>query len=101
MGYATLLLDREGRVATITLNRPDARNALDLTMRRELLAALDEVEAASDVRVVILTGAGGHFCAGGDVKTMRERRHTAAEGRAPVESLNRPGLRAADLPGAP
>src|SRR5262245_24372168 len=67
-------------------------------MRRELLAALDEVEAASDVRVVILTGAGGHFCAGGDVKTMRERRHTAAEGRARVESLNRLVLRLVDFP---
>jgi 2-(1,2-epoxy-1,2-dihydrophenyl)acetyl-CoA isomerase len=98
VGYTTLLVDCSSSLASITLNRPDARNALDLTMRRELLAALDEVEAASDVRVVILTGAGGHFCAGGDVKTMRERRHTAAEGRARVESLNRLVLRLVDFP---
>jgi 2-(1,2-epoxy-1,2-dihydrophenyl)acetyl-CoA isomerase len=98
VGYTTLLVDCSSALATITLNRPDARNALDLTMRHELLAALDEVEAASDVRVVILTGAGGHFCAGGDVKTMRERRHTAAEGRARVESLNRLVLRLVDFP---
>ncbi|HEY7650242.1 MAG TPA: enoyl-CoA hydratase-related protein [Methylomirabilota bacterium] len=98
MGYTTLLVDCSSALATITLNRPDARNALDLTMRRELLAALDEVEAAGDVRVVILTGSGGHFCAGGDVKTMRERRHTAAEGRARVESLNRLVLRLVDFP---
>ena len=45
MGYQTLLVDRAGVVATITLNRPDARNALDIVMRRELVAALDEVEA--------------------------------------------------------
>jgi 2-(1,2-epoxy-1,2-dihydrophenyl)acetyl-CoA isomerase len=98
VGYSTLLVECSSTLATITLNRPDVRNALDLTMRQELLAALDEVEAANDVRVLILTGAGGHFCAGGDVKTMRERRHTAAEGRARVESLNRLVLRLVDFP---
>src|SRR5207248_7374811 len=50
------------------------------------------------VRVVILTGAGGHFCSGGDVKTMRAKRHTAAEGRARVESLNRMVMRLVDFP---
>lgn len=74
MGYATLLVERAGPVATLTLNRPDARNALDMTMRRELLSALDEVEADPDARVVVLTGQGEHFCAGGDVKLMRDRR---------------------------
>jgi 2-(1,2-epoxy-1,2-dihydrophenyl)acetyl-CoA isomerase len=98
MGYATLLLDRRGAIATITLNRPEARNALDMTMRGELLAALDELEAAPEVRVVVLTGAGEHFCAGGDVKSMRERRNTAAEGRARVEALNRMVLRLVDFP---
>jgi 2-(1,2-epoxy-1,2-dihydrophenyl)acetyl-CoA isomerase len=98
VGYSTLLVECSSTLATLTLNRPDVRNALDLTMRHELLAALDEVEAANDVRVLILTGAGGHFCAGGDVKTMRERRQTAAEGRARVESLNRLVLRLVDFP---
>ncbi|HET7876238.1 MAG TPA: enoyl-CoA hydratase [Methylomirabilota bacterium] len=88
MGYTTLLLDRADGIATVTLNRPEARNALDLTMREELLGALGELEADGSARVVILTGAGGHFCAGGDVKTMT-RRHTAAEGRARVEMLSR------------
>ncbi|MGH7393326.1 MAG: enoyl-CoA hydratase/isomerase family protein [Candidatus Rokuibacteriota bacterium] len=98
MGYATLTLDREGPIATITLNRPGARNALDMAMRRELLAALDDVEADAEARVVVLTGAGEHFCAGGDVKLMREHRHTAAEGRARVEALNRMVLRLVDFP---
>ncbi len=98
MGYATLLVERAGPVATLTLNRPDARNALDMTMRRELLSALDEVEADPDARVVVLTGQGEHFCAGGDVKLMRDRRQTAAEGRARVESLNRLVMRLADFP---
>ncbi|HEU5321197.1 MAG TPA: enoyl-CoA hydratase/isomerase family protein, partial [Methylomirabilota bacterium] len=98
MGHQTLTVARAGAVATITLDRPQARNALDLVMRRELLAALDEVEGDPDARVLVLTGAGGHFCAGGDVKSMRERRHTAAEGRARVELLNRLVLRLVDFP---
>src|SRR5256886_13708258 len=60
-------------------------------MRRELLGVLDEIEADPTARVVILTGAGGHFCSGGDVKTMRAR-HTAAEGRGRVGVLNKMGL---------
>ena len=97
MGYETLIVDQTGAIATITLNRPEARNALDFAMRRELLTALDEIEASPTARVVILTGAGGHFCAGGDVKTMRTR-HTAAEGRGRVELLNRAVLRLANFP---
>ena len=98
MGYQTLLVERGGAIATITLNRPEARNAIDLPMRHELVAALDEVESDEAARVLILTGAGGHFCAGGDVKSMRARRSTAAEGRARVELLNRMVLRLVDFP---
>jgi 2-(1,2-epoxy-1,2-dihydrophenyl)acetyl-CoA isomerase len=97
MGYETLLVERAGGIATITLNRPDARNALDLTMRQEMLGVLDEIEADPTARVVILTGAGGHFCAGGDVKTMRTP-HTAAEGRGRVEMLNKLVLRLVQYP---
>jgi 2-(1,2-epoxy-1,2-dihydrophenyl)acetyl-CoA isomerase len=98
MGYSTILLDRVDGVATVTLNRPDVRNALDLVMRRELLTALDEIEAEPATRVVVLTGAGGHFSAGGDVKTMAARRQTASEGRARVESLNRFVIRLFEFP---
>ena len=98
MGYQTLIVERAGAIVTITLNRPEALNALDLVMRGELAAVLDELEADEAARVVVLTGAGGHFCAGGDVKTMRARRHSAAEGRARVESLNRLVLRLVDFP---
>jgi 2-(1,2-epoxy-1,2-dihydrophenyl)acetyl-CoA isomerase len=98
MGHTTILLDRADGVATVTLNRPEARNALDLVMRRELLAALDEIEAEPTTRVVVLTGAGGHFSAGGDVKTMAARRQTASEGRARVESLNRFVIRLFEFP---
>ena len=98
MGYDTLLLAKSGAIATITLNRPEARNALDLVMRQELGAALDDVEADEHARVLILTGAGGHFCAGGDVKSMRAHRHTAAEGRARVQLLNAMVRRLVDFP---
>src|SRR5215510_13424444 len=98
VGYQTLIVERAGAIATVTLNRPEARNAIDLTMRQELVAALDEVEADEAVRVLILTGAGGHFCAGGDVKSIRAQRSTAAEGRARVELLNRMVLRLVDFP---
>ena len=98
MGYESVTVERAEAIATITLNRPQARNALDLVMRRELLAALDEVEGDEGARVLVVTGAGGHFCSGGDVKSMRERRQTAAEGRARVEMLNRLVLRLVDFP---
>lgn len=98
MGYETLAVDRSGALATLTLARPEARNALDLRMRREILLALDEIEADETTRVVIVTGAGGHFCSGGDVKSMRERKLTAAEGRARMEALNRMVERLVDFP---
>src|SRR5258708_17955654 len=101
MGYSTILVDRADGVATITLNRPEARNALDLVMRRELLTTLDDLEADAATRVVILTGAGGHFSAGGDVKTMAVKRHTPAEGRPPGESLNRLLIRLFEFPEPP
>jgi enoyl-CoA hydratase/carnithine racemase len=89
MGYQTLIVERSGAIATITLNRPEARNALDITMRQELLGALEEIERDTAARVLVLTGAGGHFCAGGDVKAMRERRTTAVQARERVSMLNR------------
>src|SRR5215813_7395930 len=97
MSYETLIVDQSGTIATITLNRPDARNALDFVMRRELLDALDEIEANPAARVVILTGAGGHFCAGGDVKNMRQRQG-AADGQVRVGLLNRAVLRLVNFP---
>src|SRR5258707_5245441 len=88
MGYSTILVDRADGVATITLNRPEARNALDLVMRRELLTALDDLEAEAATRVVILTGAGGHFSAGGAAKSMAVTPPTPADGPPPCGGSN-------------
>ena len=68
MPYANLILDRADHVATITLHRPDAFNALNLALGRELFDAVLEVDEDPEVRCVVVTGAGKAFCAGGDVK---------------------------------
>jgi len=69
-GTEDLLARVEDRVAIITLNRPKRRNALSGSMLEALARVLGEVETAADVGCVVLTGAGGAFCAGGDVKGM-------------------------------
>ncbi|MGH7322437.1 MAG: enoyl-CoA hydratase/isomerase family protein [Candidatus Rokuibacteriota bacterium] len=89
MGGATVLVDRADGIVTVTLNRPEARNALSLEMRQELESTLQDLGEDSSVRVLILCGAGEHFCAGGDVKLMQAHRMTASEGRARVEAMNR------------
>ena len=68
MNFESLILDRRDGVATITLNRPDAYNALNLTLGREIFHAPLEVDEDPSVRCVVITGAGKAFCAGGDVK---------------------------------
>src|SRR5215470_3812125 len=68
MGYDTITLERAHGVATITLNRPEAYNALTLTLARELFGAVLELDEDPSVRCVVLTGAGKAFCGGGDVK---------------------------------
>jgi methylglutaconyl-CoA hydratase len=67
--YSTLILHHSGAVATITLNRPDKRNAISANMIAELQTALDEIEK-SHVRVAILTGAGKAFCSGMDLEML-------------------------------
>src|SRR3569623_1328558 len=63
-----LLETFEDGVATLTMNRPESRNALSGEMQAGLLEALPRLSADPKVRAVVLTGAGGAFCAGGDVK---------------------------------
>lgn len=66
----TVLLARDGAVATLTLNRPDALNALDPAMVDALVARTAEVAADDALRVVIVEGAGKHFMAGGDIRSF-------------------------------
>jgi 2-(1,2-epoxy-1,2-dihydrophenyl)acetyl-CoA isomerase len=70
MDFETLKFDTENGIATITLSRPDAANALDLTMARELSDVAIICDEADDVRVVVIRGEGKMFCAGGDLSVM-------------------------------
>jgi len=69
--YSTLELERDGGVAKLVLNRPDAANALDMTMGRELMQAAIALDEDPSVRAVLLTAEGKMFCAGGDLGAMQ------------------------------
>lgn len=71
MSFETLLTERRDRVAIITLNRPQALNALNSTVMRELRELLAELEADADVGAVVLTGSEKAFAAGADIKEMQ------------------------------
>ena len=75
----TLAVSQADGVWHITLNRPEVRNAMSLAMVRELRAVLAEAEVTPGARVIVLRGAGGHFCAGGDIKDMAGARARLAD----------------------
>ena len=81
MSFRTLELAYDSRIATITFNRPDKRNALSFQMIAEILAALDEVEQ-SNALIAILTGSGKAFCAGMDLDELK-----SLTGKSPAENL--------------
>ena len=82
--FIAIAVHKAGAVLHITLNRPDARNAMSLQMVSELRQALAHAEASAGtvnaVRAVVLRGAGGHFCAGADLKDMAGARMRAMQG---------------------
>jgi len=78
------LIERRGHVLILTMNRPRSRNALSAPMMALMREAWDEVDADPDIRVAVLTGAGGSFCAGADLVAM-----TAAP---PGDSFQKPGM---------
>ena len=73
MPYTALLFEIRNSIARITLNRPDAANALNLDMARDLMHAALQCDEDSAVRAVIITGTGRMFCAGGDLKSFAAR----------------------------
>ena len=66
--FETLLLTRDGAITTITFNRPEKRNAMSPQLHREMYQVLTELRYDKQTKVVVLTGAGGNFCAGQDLK---------------------------------
>src|ERR1051326_7956742 len=81
-----VLLERRGRVLLITLNRPDARNAVNLAVAEQLAAVLDQLDADDALSVGVLTGAGRGFSAGMDLKAFvaGERPHVGDRGFAGI-----------------
>jgi enoyl-CoA hydratase len=71
----------DGGVAVITIDRPEARNAIDRVTAEGIAAAVDEIDARPDVTVAILTGAGGTFCAGMDLKAFVRGENPIVRGR--------------------
>lgn len=76
MSFEQIDVTHEGAIATVTLNRPDALNAITPTMLAELNQAYDDLAAQDDVQVVVLTGAGRAFSAGVDLKALGDRELT-------------------------
>jgi len=92
--YKELVIQREGRVLTITMNQPGRRNAINGTMHRELARIFNDVAMDDEADVIVLTGAGDTFCAGGDIGWMQglvaERNgmaKIAIEGKRVITSL--------------
>lgn len=99
-------VDLQDQVATITLDCVEKRNAFDMVLREQLADAVRRVRRDSGIRAVVLTGAGGHFCAGGDLKNIgalqldngewRQRMATLHEWLRELITLDRPVIAAVD-----
>ena len=90
MEFETLQVEPTGAVLRVTLNRPALRNAMSLRMVAELRAVLADAESNVAVRVLLLRGAGGHFCAGADLKDMAAasmRAMQAGDGDGAVDAI--------------
>ena len=85
MSYQFILYDHQDGIVTLTLNRPDRLNALGDTLREELYEAMMRASDDPEARVIVLTGAGRGFCAGGDMKAA----HEVQEGRMERALLDR------------
>ncbi len=103
MEYQNLLLEKDGHIAIITLNRPEVRNAMDPRTWMEIRGAARECRFDKEVRVVIITGAGGKaFASGADIRSLRERetlevlKSEAQESLNDVENLDKPVIIAID-----
>ena len=84
MSYETLYVEKQDHIATVTLNRPDKLNALNMQMAEELGAVLAAEDDDDDTRVIVITGAGRGFCSGADL--------TPSDAPAPPRSATAPSL---------
>ncbi|MGQ0663904.1 MAG: enoyl-CoA hydratase-related protein [Pseudomonadota bacterium] len=91
-------VETEAGLAVVTLNRPERRNALTLAMWRELGQLFHGLKADAEVRAVVLTGAGPHFCAGADISEFGAVRMSVAEGRIYSQAVDECGDAILGLP---
>lgn len=96
MEFETVLLKKENGVTTIMLNRPEVRNALNTKMEDEIAAAFESVRQDDDTRAVVFCGAGKAFCAGGDIRGLKEltATNTALESRSSLRNATMRALKA-------
>jgi enoyl-CoA hydratase/carnithine racemase len=81
MKYETIILERKDRIGYLTLNRPERANTISFQLMQDVVAAMEEIEADPEYRVLIVTGAGKHFCGGADLRDFAERaRERASSG---------------------
>ena len=83
----SLTLTMHGSTAVLTMNRPEARNALDQSMREEFTRLVPQIRDDRAIKAVVLTGAGGHFCAGGSLGSFASaigRPHASQTGTSSV-----------------
>ncbi|MDX6393856.1 MAG: enoyl-CoA hydratase [Streptosporangiaceae bacterium] len=85
-----VIVERGGGVLTVTLNRPEVRNAINAATARAVAAAVDELDASQDLSVAVLTGSGGMFCAGMDLKAFLAGERPTVPGRGFAGLVERP-----------
>lgn len=98
MAFKNIIVEKKNHIATITMNRPDSLNALNMETRMEFLSAIEDVQNDDGVRVLIITGRGRAFIAGSDIKELKETNMLQARkvprlGEA-VENLEKPVIAA-------
>jgi len=86
--FTTLTYEVRDQVALMTLNRPESRNALDLDMRAEIGEVVQMVRKSRELSALVITGNGGAFCAGGDLKSLSEGRRPTTANRARIQDLH-------------
>ncbi|MGS0753536.1 enoyl-CoA hydratase-related protein, partial [Roseateles sp. GG27B] len=94
-----VLVEHEDGMVIITINRPQVRNAVNRAVSYGVCEAIDEMERRPDLRLAILTGAGGNFCAGMDLKAFSQGEITRVEGRGILGPAQRRGQDPAPLAG--
>jgi enoyl-CoA hydratase len=87
--YSALQFSREGRILTVTINRPEVMNAINATLHHELSRVFSDIDRDDDTDVVILTGAGEAFCAGGDLDWLLEMHGDVARTAAGIRNDRR------------